>query len=205
MVKHQRDRNGFTFVELLITSTLIAFLGLAIYSAFRNGILIWQRAQQKGVNQEEIIIFTERLAKELRNSFPFSGIGFKGEKETISFPHLLAEIYSAPETGEKFLVQKPGRITYFWDNTKETLNRSQENYSEVFQHNPDPPYREMVKGVKEIIMTYYQFDKEEESFEWLEKWDETEQVPCAVRIEIRFNEGDYEQTIARTIFIPASF
>ena len=120
---------AFTLIEMLVVVVMFSLVALAVASTLNNGIKIWQRLNQK-TGQEDINIFFERIAWELRNSFEFDTIGFQGSKDRVNFAALVSTPGSikAQETGI-------GEITYFYDSAKKRLNRQIRSYSQIYKGN----------------------------------------------------------------------
>ena len=70
-----RQKRGFTLIELCLVSLIASVIGLAVYFTFSNGMRIWQRANQKVV-EEDLSIFFDRFALDVRSCLKFSGLGF---------------------------------------------------------------------------------------------------------------------------------
>lgn len=195
-----RKIHGFTFVELLIAAVLSALVLSALYSGFKSGVFVWRHAQQNNIKQEEIILFTEKLSGELSNSFVFTGIGFKGEAFEVSFPSLLI---STTREEIPVLIRKPGRVVYNWDEENKLVSRRQYDYSQIYQDQEDVPARELVAGIIGVTFAYYKYDADAEDYIWSEEWLEGDQLPQAVKVEIKFKDTkDNEKTITRIIPIP---
>jgi prepilin-type N-terminal cleavage/methylation domain-containing protein len=193
---------GFTLLELIIVSALSAVVMLTIYSGFRSGILLWRRAQQKDINEEKIIIFYSKLAKDLSNTFVFSGIEFAGTSAEISFPVLVSTPVITQTESAPIFVKQPGRAVYKWDQKKQTIVYYQQDYSAIYQNKTDPPTRDLLKGIKQLVFKYYKYDREQKTFVWLDTWAETQQLPKAVKVEIKIQiNNETEKTITRTISI----
>jgi len=197
---------GFSLVELLIVSSLVAIIGLALYSAFNNGILIWQKVNQ-GLAAEDAGIFFDKITHDLKNSFNFASIKATGTDISITFPTL---IKFKDKEGAKDGI---GQVSYFFDKKNELLCRRQSNYSEIYQGRGYND-QDSVKNVTRLKFQYYYYDSKLNEFSWRETWEddgffkeeekeETRQpMPLAVKIELEVKDGDYRQKFTDIIAIP---
>ena len=60
--------SGFTFVELLIASTMMAVLFLGLGAHLRGGIMVWQRATQTTERLQRTRVALDRLDRDLANA-----------------------------------------------------------------------------------------------------------------------------------------
>ncbi|MFH0888784.1 MAG: prepilin-type N-terminal cleavage/methylation domain-containing protein [Planctomycetota bacterium] len=156
--------NGFTLIEVLIVTVLVAFVLLAAYKAYNQGVLVWARAQQTS-RQEKAIMFIEKVSRELNNSFSFKPISFTAEEARISFSGLILKndwdwsnkanaVDISVSDGQKELKNDSSsapitstplpllvRITYEYKSEEETISRLQEVYAypdlDELKMNPD--------------------------------------------------------------------
>jgi len=182
---------GFTLIELLVVLAMVSIIGLAIFTTLSNGIRIWQRLNQT-VGQEDINIFFERIARELRNTFEFSTIRFSGENHQIAF----AAFLTAPG------VSKPqqsgiGQLVYYYDRASKQLIKEEKNYSQLYKGDSGAK-QELLKQINSLEFSYYYYDQESREYLWLPVWQE-DYLPLAVRIELEFDNGKQLENITRSI------
>jgi len=189
---------GFTLLELLITTSLIALMGLAIYSTFVRGVMVWDRGSKTNIVEREVRFSLQSLAKELRSSFKFSGIEFKGTKNEISFPTYVntAGIAQAPKW-------EVGRVSYFFDSKKNTFSRWQKSYIDLFQDDL-PKAREIVSQVNDLEINYYFFDTIGKTYKWKNSWSDKENFPSGIRIVLTIGSGEEEKEFVKTVYIPTT-
>ena len=101
-------KNGFTLIELVLVTAILAVIGMAVYGTFSNGINIWKKVTEDSV-VEDVNLFFEKISVDLRNSFKLTGIRFKGERTRISFPSRIK--YSGKDGIENTI----GQISYSLD------------------------------------------------------------------------------------------
>jgi hypothetical protein len=190
------SKKGFTFVEMLITAAMLSLVGLAIFATLNNGISIWQQLNQ-AVGQEDINIFFERIARELRNSFEFETINFQGGTDRLSFATFVTTIGSS-------LPQEMGigEVSYIYDEGSDLLIRQKRNYTQIYQ-GEEGFAQWLLKDIASLKFSYYFYDADRKEYFWQEEWLQ-EGLPLAVRIELESKNGQETERIIRTIDIPAS-
>lgn len=198
---------GFTFVELLLVTAMLSVIGLAIYSTFSSGINFWLRLSQEK-NDEDVIIFFEKISSDLRNSFRYRDIDFKGSGDEVSFP-VIAEFET--KHGKRKGV---GRVDYVFDRRGESIKVKQSNYSEVYLGRPHYE-RELVNNIRSLNFKYYYYNPEEEKYFWTGSWQSRDdasfgvvaekKIPLAVRIEVEVKDENRSRIFQRTVFMPAAY
>ena len=216
----EKPKSGFTFVELMIVSVLIALVGMIVYSAFRQGFALWTRSQYTSRQQMVILLF-ERFARELNNTFQFEPIGFEGEEEVFSFPGLVQKYdwdWSNKEGRFKdddldynlTTVALPliAKITYEYDKMERTLVRKEEVYAypdlDELKMKPDDWEEEtsrlIMEDIEEIEFSYVVSKTSELNFHDDFEAEGKMTVPYAVKISLLLKE--MKTPLERTVFIP---
>jgi hypothetical protein len=171
-------------------------MGLAIYSTFARGVAVWARGSKTDVIEQEARFGLEEMAKELRNSFKFSGIEFSGTKDEISFPTYVntADIAQTPKW-------EVGRISYFYDLSKKSFFRKEASYIDLFQDDL-PQAREIVSQINDLEISYYFFDAIGETYKWKDSWSGKEDFPLGIRIALTIGAGKEEKEFVKTVYLP---
>jgi len=218
-----RENKGFTLIEVLIVTVLVAFVLLAAYKAYMQGVLVWARAQQTS-HQEKAIMFIEKVSRELKNSFLFQPIGFTAEEAKMSFPGLILKYdwdWSSKEGEFKddssvtptssTALPLLAKITYEYKSDEETISRLQEIYAypdlDELKENPDAFKKEepkiILKDVEKLSFSYAM--TKTTTADLLEfkndlSVDEQNRIPYALKIELKLKS--MKTPLKRTIFIP---
>ena len=147
---------GFTLVETLLVVSMIAMIGLTLYATLSSGVKLWQRGQQF-VAEEDISIFFDKIGGELRNSFEYSLIQFKGREKEISFPTLVrAPLYSTKKD-KGFYADQIGRVEYYFDSSKKQLFRRQADYGQALAGDFDRE-RPLLNNIESVQFNYFYLD-----------------------------------------------
>ncbi len=190
----QKNKDGFTLLELLITTSLIAMMGLAIYAAFAKGVAVWELGNETDKQEKEIRFALDKMAAELRNSFNFSRIVFGGTKEQIEFS---TYIVTHPATeGSR---TEPGRVTYFFDPARNALLRIQERYVDIFQEERPEP-KEFIAQLTGFEFGYYYFDPANNVYGWMDSWEGRNDLPLGVKINLKLKDGAEERSFVKTVY-----
>lgn len=184
---------GFTLIELLIVTALLAVISLAIYATFNSGVKIWQRVNQQ-IPEEDLDIFLEKFALDLRNSFKFNGSNFLGEEKRFEFPTLV----NSPGMNKKTV----GKVIYLYDSESNIIKRNLLDFSQIY-NGEEGTTQELLKNAKSLKFRYYLYDKEKKEYLWQDEWLK-EDLPLAVRIELEFGNGTEIRKFTKTVNIPVS-
>jgi len=114
-----RLSRGFTFIELLLSISILSIVMLAVYSAFALGINTYQRFNAVNLNERKVVLGLEKIGDELRQCLDFPDIGFEGNKEKLSFP----------VAADGQIV----KINYSFDSEKNFLYRQEQTQREILK------------------------------------------------------------------------
>lgn len=187
------SRLAFTLIELLIVSVMIPVIAFAVYSSFDNGIKIWQRIN-KEIPGEDLNIFFDKFATDLRNSFKSSGIKFSGKKNEVGF----ASIVNSKRM-EKITI---GEVIYSYDDKNSAVFREQKDFSHVYS-GKNAAIRQLLKNVKSLRFQYYFYDAQNKEYLWQDEWSK-DGLPFSVRVELEIEQASRINKFIRTIDIPVS-
>ncbi|MDA0577314.1 MAG: prepilin-type N-terminal cleavage/methylation domain-containing protein [Verrucomicrobia bacterium] len=82
----RRARAGFSLLELLVVTMIMAVVVSAIGFCLAGGLRVWDAAQHFGKAESGGLVAMESLCGDLRNTFAFQAIGFHGEPGLVAFP-----------------------------------------------------------------------------------------------------------------------
>ncbi len=179
---------GFTFIEVIIASTIFAVISIAVYGVFNSGMNIWRRAENFNLEGRKRILKLEKINKELRCAFVFkkNEVLLNGNKTSLQVPVIIdSEI---------------NEVTYRFDPEQKALLRSANRLQEIIaakQENDtllprETPY---INEVENLAYSYYYFDLQKAEYVWREDWRQ-EALPLAVRINIIFEDEVYNSSIS---------
>ncbi|MFH0828161.1 MAG: prepilin-type N-terminal cleavage/methylation domain-containing protein [Candidatus Omnitrophota bacterium] len=183
---------GFTFIEVIIASTIFAVISIAVYGVFNSGMNIWRRAENFNLEGRKRILRLEKINKELRCAFVFkkNEVFLNGNKTSLQIPVIIdSEI---------------NEVTYRFDPARKALLRSVNRLPEIItakQENDTLAPRETpyINEVENLAYSYYYFDLQKAEYVWGEDWRQGV-LPLAVKINIIFEDEAYNSSI----FIPSA-
>ncbi len=197
MFSRIHNKYAMTFIEVLIVTALVSVVSLALYHGFSNGLKVWKRSQQVVV-EENIIIFFEKITKDLQNAYKFSTITFQGNRSKFSFPVILpVKISSTLSNKESVYAQQLARVEYYYDYNKETIFRREGNYGQALKDQYFEP-RKVVEGVDGLMFKYYYMTDNDEIY----SEDILETIPSKIAVTIEFIDNGYRRAMTKYIPVP---
>ena len=196
---------GFTLIELMVSTSILGMIGLAVLTTFGSGFHVYERVQSYGGLQAEILLSLEEMGRDLSNTFSFSGIGFEGEAQKITFPAVIEAIELIED--EEMIAVSVGRISYYLDGDDEEkiLVRDMRDYSQAGSEDQSGDHQSgSLTYVKDILFSYYFFDGISQEYGWKESWPAEEGLPAAVKIELTYEDRGQDIQLVRTVFIPSA-
>lgn len=189
-----RKNRGFTLIEMLIVSLIMSIISLGLYVTLNSGIKVWQRINIQQLAAEEVNIFFDKFASDLRNSLPFTTINFIGTENGLSFPSIIKS--------QRLEGRTIGQVLYTYDSRAGLLNRRQKDYSQIYNLEEAAPSATL-KNIKSLVFQYYVYDKERKEYFWHNE-PLPEQIPWAVRLELEFLAGAKTYGFTKTVAIPVN-
>jgi prepilin-type N-terminal cleavage/methylation domain-containing protein len=186
-----KKNNAFTLIEMLIVTALLCVISLGIYSTFNSGIKIWQRLN-KEVPEQDLYIFFDKFASDIRNSLKFKGINFSGTENQFDF----AAIVNSPRMGKRTV----GSISYFYDPKTEAVYKEERDFACVYAGGKGA-IKEVLKNIKSLEFKYYSYDIERKEYIWQSGWVK-ESLPLAVWLQVEITDGDKVFKFSKTVNIP---
>lgn len=196
-------RLGFTLIEILMVTSLMAVLGLAIYRSVINGLKIWERNSLDS-NAEDVAIFLDKIAYDLRNTLRHSSVPMFGNATAVSFSTMVRTLEDERKRATISVItyiDQIGRVEYYYDEVRGSLMRRQANYSQALDRTFGEG-RELVKSIRGLQFSYFlPGDGGPQGRETIQG-----EVPYAVKVSVTFLERTGGvRTMERLILIPIRF
>ncbi len=206
-------KRSFTLIELLISITIFALAGTAVYSVFASGMIAWRRGNKDKTYVRKVRIAAESMERDLKNTFDFSEIAFEGREDSVRFTALISNEFDS-EGDESEIYYEVGRMAYFYDKEKGALCKEEKNFPDISRKKEDSSIdwggeedgkvKILFDNLRELEFSYCYLDNVTGSYKWKDDWKKEEQdsIPIAVKILMVFkkemNQGDFE----KLVFIP---
>jgi len=220
-------RRGFTLIELLITAAITAIIALAIGATFAGGFKIYKTVKDRGGARTDVLLSLEKIERDFRSMLALSDITFSGEPTSITFASIVKETDSKGNKNPTL-----GSVTYYLDDKKENLIRKEKNYSQAMaKSDTEGISQEKLISIKDVAFTYFIYDVDFESYEWIDSWapepeleeeaegeketeekteeslaveeeeEEKPKIPLGVKIELIYEDEGKDVTRTRTMFM----
>ena len=184
---------GFTLVELLVTTSLMALVGGAAVAALSGGLRVWERAAETGTGQESLLIAFTQLRRDLQNVRAFKPVPFDGAYDRFTFA--TADVEHPDATGP----QEVGQRGYYLDELHHVLCRAYVPYRLMRRERITDRCRTVLEGVTRVRFSYFGTDKDSGAAGWSQHWRSTE-APIAVKAELAI-QSDRRQPASTQTFV----
>jgi general secretion pathway protein J len=204
-VRHAVGASGFTLLEMVVTLTILGFILLIIFGAFRLGISAWEKGESSREEYQKTRAVSQLISRQLKSIVPYKVktekaegdyLAFEGKARSLKFVSALSMRTKQPE-GFVYAIyefkeggSKGGRLVAY---EQRVLIRKN-----FFEEDPkEESGVPLIEGVSDIRFEYYQ---EEDSLKsrkegWVEEWMSKEQkdLPRAVRLTVTYKNGPSEK------------
>ena len=200
-------RRGFTLVELLIASTMIAVLVVGLGAHLRGGLAVWRRATASGEAVQRQRVALERLARELAQAVVLDDreAAYGEDAGTLPRPRFdeaalawftaLAPSTRRPLPAVRF-------VTYRCEERDGVLGLWRTSQPLVEARARSEPAPELaLPGCERLAVRYAHLPPEAEGpLEWRDRWEQPEQaLPRLVEVTVELASG---ARAARRLAIP---
>jgi general secretion pathway protein J len=194
-------QGGFTLVELLIAITLVGIILVILFSSLRLSTRSWEAAEKKTQSVEKFRVIDglfRRQIRELKLLFyndPEQGpvLTFSGTSKSMKFvAPLLTHLglgglywiaYDVVKEGDK------SRLIMNW----QPYRPNEQNEQQVGR----PEQEVLLDAVEEVAFSYFGGEMAGGKPEWHDRWENPQQPPQLVRMEVRTNGIQWPQLVAR--------
>lgn len=194
-VRVRRGRRGLTFVELLVTVSLVVLTVAAVTATLSGGISVWQRAHAQGGRTQWLDAATHQLDRDLSRARRFAPVAFEGGYDEWSFPALVPS--EQPQADD---LEELGRVTYYFDAPSRTLCRAQIPYRRLGRARAREACSPVLTDLDRIQMSYFGSRDGRQSASWHPAW-KSKDPPAALRIELGFTDRLTRRSSRETLLV----
>jgi prepilin-type N-terminal cleavage/methylation domain-containing protein len=184
---------GFTFIEIIIGMVIFTMIMFAVYNVLNIGLKAWHR-NQTDVSIRDIRLAFLRMEKDLKGTFFFSRMPFKGLEKGLTFP------LSLPKDDTRKLCV----VTYKIEKDNASGVNSLVRIEKYFNDGDDAANIKKIAGSLESATFEYAYEARSngKTYEWMPLWDGAGQgrIPSGVRISVRIKGR--EEFYNKIIFLP---
>lgn len=192
-------RRGFTLIEVLVVTAILAVLGAAIASCIGAGIRVWDAVRGSATRDINAELALMGIARDLRNALPFHAIEFHGAATELSFAAVMADDAGEESSGP---VRRIGLCGYRLDRDAGELLRETSRYPAEAEGGAR--VERVLSGVTRATLQYLPAggDAAAGGGEWVAEWQSTTNLPRAVRVALVLAGGDRPLASAATVLLP---
>ena len=195
---------GFTLLEVIVTLTILGFIVLIVFNAFRLGLSSWERGESTRMECQKVRAVTQMISRQIKSIVPYKVKATKAEGDYLAFEGKatsLRFVSALPIKGKR-----PEGFVYgiyeFKEEGKEggrlILYEQRVLNKDLFEE----PLKEesgatLIEGISKVRFEYYREGDPEKNRteEWVEQWNakEEKELPKALRMTITYKNGEGEK------------
>ena len=192
--------SGFTLIEVVVTLTILGFILVIIFGAFRLGISAWDRGESIKEEYQKIRIVSQLVTRQVKSIVPYKiqtkkaegdYLAFEGKAQSLRFVSALPVKTHQPE-GFVYTIyqfkesdQNGGRLILY---EQRVLNR------DLLEEEPKEEIGiPLIEGISRILFEYYQEEdlSKNQTEAWLEEWSakEKKELPKCLKMTVNFKDS----------------
>jgi general secretion pathway protein J len=191
---------AFTLVEVMVTLTIMGFILLMIFGAFRLGIAAWEKGETNKEEYQRTRIASQLISQQMKSAVPYKIKTQKAEGDYLAFEGKARSLKFVSALSLK--ARKPSGLVYAFYEFREggkgggrlilyegrVLNK---NFLE--ENPPEDAAVPIFEGLADVRFEYYrEEDPEKNRIEgWVEEWSakEEKELPTALRLTLLSQKG----------------
>ncbi|MBM4277258.1 MAG: prepilin-type N-terminal cleavage/methylation domain-containing protein [Deltaproteobacteria bacterium] len=190
---------GFTLIEVVVALTILGFILVIIFGAFRLGISAWDRGESIKEEYQKIRIVSQMITRQVKSIVPYKiqtkkaegdYLAFEGKAQSLKFVSALPAKTNRPEGFVYTIYQfkegdkNGGRLLLY---ERKALNR------EFFEEEPkEEEGIPLMEGISNLLLEYYQEEdsSKNQTEAWLEEWSakEKKELPKCLKMTVNFKD-----------------
>jgi general secretion pathway protein J len=186
MTSHERS-GGFTLVELLVATTLLALLSMVLFGGLRFGARAWEAGGASIERTSETEAAQEVLRRTLVEAYAFRGTGegeqpaFSGQADRIGFVAPMPRHAGSAGPGRYAVwLDGSGNLSMAWE-----ARRPERTLDAPFAGQPSV----VLQHVATLRFSYFGAERAGQPGAWHDRW-ESPGLPLLIRIELGFEASD---------------
>jgi len=201
---------GFTLIEVVITMTILSFILLIIFGAFRLGLSAWEKGESIKEEYQKVRIISQLISQQIKSIVPYKiktqraegdYLAFEGKARSVKFVSALPikgkqpegfvyTIYEFKEGGKE-----GGRLVLY---EQRALTRN------FFEEEPREEWAvSLLEGISNVRFEYYREEDplKNEKEEWVEEWNarEEKKLPKALKMTILHKDAKGKEEFPITV------
>jgi general secretion pathway protein J len=207
---------GFTLIEVVVTLTILGFILLIIFGAFRLGLSAWEKGESTKEEYQKARIVPQLISQQIKSIVAYKiktqqaegdYLAFEGKAHSLKFVSTLPIKAKQPE-GFVYAIydfkeggREGGRLVLY---EQRALNK------DFFAEDPKEELAiSLLEGISDVRFEYYREEDplKNQKEEWVEEWSakEERELPQALRMTIiqKDQKGKEEFPITILASLPA--
>jgi general secretion pathway protein J len=188
------NKKGLTFLELIISFSILAMILVIVLGALRLGFLFWDKGEEVSLEAQEQRMVWSSLKYQLCSMYPYRvGVGnkksilFTGEKDKMEFVSLFS-YYLQDKGGLRYCLYKIGKDEEGEGFSLKVFETAAVNADFDELEIEDTQFRVLLRGLPGFEFEYAAQNKLSEPVEWLPDWKGEEKRALPAEIRLIFEE-----------------
>ena len=188
------NKNGVTFLELIISFTILVMILVIVLGALRLSFRFWDKGEEVSLEAQEQRMVWSSLKYQLCSAYPYRvGAGnkkfllFRGEKDKLEFVSFFS-YYLQDKGGLRYCIYKieddekgEGLSLKVFETAAVNADLGESDIGEE-------KFRVLIKGLPRFKFEYTGRNKAGEPVEWLTDWNGREKKELPAEIRLLFEE-----------------
>jgi general secretion pathway protein J len=205
---------GFTLIEVVVTLTILGFIVLIVFGAFRLGLSAWDRGEKTREADQRQRTAMQFLSRQIKSMVPYKVksqkaegdyLAFEGKGRSIRFVSALSLRAARPE-GCVFAIyefkeggQEGGRLVAYEQRvvTKDFFDEAPKEEKGIV----------LLEGISDLRFEYFREEDPEKtrSEGWVEEWNarDEKELPRAMKMTVTYKNGKTEKEEASLTLLSA--
>lgn len=195
---------GFTLLEVTVTLTILGFILLIIFGAFRLGLSAWERGETTREEYQKLRAVSQLISRQVKSVVPYKIKAQKAEGDYLAFegtPHSLKFVSAL-----SLKARQPEGFVYVIYEFKEgrreggqlILYEQRILNKDFFEGDPKEELGvSLFEGISNIRFEYFREEdlSKNRTEDWVEEWNakEEKELPKAVKMTITYKSGKNEK------------
>ena len=195
---------GFTLLEVIVAMTILGFVLLIVFGAFRFGLSAWEKGESTKEEQQKVRALSQLVSGQIKSIVPYriksqkaggDYLAFEGKSRSLKFVSALPIRAKHPEGFVHVVYEfkgggrEGGQLVLY---EQRVLNK------DFFEERPKEDLSApLFEGVSDVRFEYYrQEDKEKNWTEaWVDEWNakDEKELPRALRMTITYKNEKTER------------
>jgi general secretion pathway protein J len=195
---------GFTLIEVVVSMTILGFILVIIFGAFRLSLSAWDRGEKTREEYQRQRTAIQLISRQIKSMVPYKiktqkaegdYIAFEGRAQSVKFVSTLS-LKSIQPDGFVFAIydfkeggQEGGRLVVY---EQRVVNK------DFFEDRPKEEQEvNLLEGVSDVRFEYFREEDNEKTRAegWLTEWNakEEKELPTALRMTVKYRDGRNEK------------